>query len=99
VPVKVQPIAKLERRAHLEPGAVLLVVPPALALELARRQVLLERARLVVEAEEQGLRAGYAAQNEEPSAVLRGFSDALRIPSKHLLPTVEARANVISPPC
>ena len=36
---------------------MLLVVPPALALKLARRQVLLERARLVVEAEEQGLSA------------------------------------------
>ncbi len=58
VPVKVQPIVELERGAHLEPGAVLLVVAPALALQLARRQVLLERARLVVEAEEQGLCAG-----------------------------------------
>ena len=49
-----------QRQEHtdLEPGAVLFVVPPALALELARRQVLLEGARLVVEAEEQGLGHG-----------------------------------------
>lgn len=35
---------------------MLLVVAPALALELPRRQVLLEAARLVVEAEEKRLR-------------------------------------------
>ena len=40
---------------HLEPGAVVLVVAPVLALELPSRQVLLEGVGLVVEGPEQGL--------------------------------------------
>ena len=41
--------------AHREPGAVLLVIPPRLPLQLTRSQVLLVAARLVVEAEEERL--------------------------------------------
>ena len=43
-----------ECHEHLEPGAVVLVVSPTLALEFTCRQVLLEAARLVVEAEKEG---------------------------------------------
>ena len=49
-------------QAHLEPGSVVLVVAPELALELASSQVLLEGVRLVVERPEQGLRVQLLVQ-------------------------------------
>lgn len=50
------PRKKQQQKTNLEPRHVLLVVPPRLPLQLARREVLLVAPLLVVKDEEQGVR-------------------------------------------